>query len=86
MKDDKEKTTPVPLPLDGIGQKGEAAAEPLTFRGQPIAWMVRQESRRVVEENAFGPDLIGQRPGRKKNLIAYGGKQYEREGFYMDLF
>ena len=87
MIDEKEKTALVPLPLDGIGvaEPGEAAA-PLLFRGLPIAWAVCQESRRAVEENAFGPDNIGERPGRKKNLMEYGGQPYTREEFYRAVF
>ena len=87
MNDEKEKTACVPLPLDGIGaaEPGEAAA-PLLFRGLPIAWAVSQETRRVVEKNAFGADEIAERPGRKLNLIWYGGKPYQKEAFYKMAF
>ena len=87
MNDEKEKTASVPLPLDGIGaaEPGEAAA-PLLFRGLPIAWAVLQETRRVVEKNALGPDTISERPGRKNNLIAYNGQTYQKEKFYKAMF
>ena len=87
MNDEKEKKASIPLSLDGIGaaEPGEAAA-PLLFRGLPIAWAVSQETRRMVEKNAFGADEIAGRPGRKLNLIWYGGTPYQKEAFYKMAF
>lgn len=84
----------VPLLHDGAGQEpGEAesesttsAAPPLLFRGLPICWAVSQQTRQVVEKNAFGPDTISERPGRKFNFIEYGGKLYQKEEFYQAAF
>ena len=79
MKDEKEKTASVPLPLVGAGQEAPPRAEserpaaPLLFRGLPIAWTVSRQTRSVVEKNAFGADETEERPGRKLNLIWYGG-------------
>lgn len=67
--------------------KGAAsAAAPLAFRGKPIAWAVTQQTRSVVEKNAFGADEIEERPGRKLNLIWYGGMPYQKEAFYKMAF
>ena len=82
MIDEKEKTASDPLdtkgcvPLHHVGAgeaEGESAAAPLLFRGAPICWATAQQTRRVVEKNAVGPDTISDRPGRKVNLIAYKG-------------
>lgn len=98
MIDEKEKTVSVPLPLEKIEcaplpfvGAGEAesegtAAAPLLFRGLPICWAVTQQTRRVVEKNAFGPDTTSERPGRKNNFIEYGGKLYQKEVFYQMAF
>lgn len=87
MIDEKNYLPFLPLPLDGIGaaESSESAA-PLLFRGQPIAWTASQESRRVVEKNAFGGDEIEERPGRKFNLIDYNGQTYRKEQFYAMAF
>ena len=66
--------------------EGESAAPPLLFRGAPICWEVSQQTRRVVEKNAVGPDTISDRPGRKVNLIAYNGQTYQKERFYQAVF
>ena len=66
--------------------EGESAAAPLLFRGAPICWAVSQQTRRVVEKNAVGPDTISERPGRKVNLIAYNGQTYQKERFYQAVF
>ncbi len=79
--------------FDNIGRgtgtscvEGERPTAPLLFRGLPIAWAVSQETRRVVEKNALGPDTIRERPGRKNNLIAYNGQTYQKEQFYKAMF
>lgn len=66
--------------------EGEQSDAPLLFRGLPIAWAVSQETRRVVEQNALGPDTISERPWRKNNLIAYNGQTYPKEQFYKAMF
>ena len=66
--------------------EGESAAPPLLFRGAPICWAVSRQTRRVVEKNAFGPDTISERPGRKNNLIVYNGQTYQKEQFYKAVF
>ena len=97
MIDEKEKTASNPLPLDtkesvplhhvGAGEaEGESAAAPLLFRGAPICWATDQQTRRVVEKNAVGPDTVSERPGRKVNLIAYNGQTYQKEQFYQAVF
>ena len=68
------------------GEGESAAAPPLLFRGAPICWEVSQQTRRVVEKNAFGPDTISERPGRKSNLIVYNGQTYQKEQFYKAVF
>ena len=78
------------VPLDNVvsksGEGESAAAPPLLFRGAPICWEVSQQTRRVVEKNAFGPDTISERPGRKSNLIVYNGQTYQKEQFYKAVF
>lgn len=92
MKDEKEKTACVPLPLVGAGQEAppwaesERPAVPLLFRGIAISWAVSRQTRSVVERNAFGGDEIEERPGRKLNLIWYGGTPYQKEAFYKMAF
>lgn len=88
MLDEKESAALVPLPLDGIGaaRPDEAVAPPLLFRGAPIYWEVSQQTRRVVEKNAFGPDTISERPGQKSNLIVYNGQTCQKEQFYKAVF
>ena len=61
-------------------------AAPLLLRGAPICWATAQQTRRVVEKNAVGPDTISERPGRKVNLIAYNGQTYQKERFYQAVF
>ena len=68
------------------GEGESAAAPPLLFRGLPICWAVSQQTRRVVEKNAFGPDTISERPGRKNNLIVYNGQTCQKEQFYKAVF
>ena len=70
----------------GEAESESTAAPPLLFRGAPICWAVSQQTRRVVEKNAFGPDTISERPGRKVNLIAYDGQTYQKERFYQAMF
>ena len=95
MNHEKEKAAADPLdtkegvPLRHVGAgeaEGESAAPSLLFRGAPICWAVSQQTRRVVEKNAFGPDTISERPGRKSNLIAYNGQTYQKERFYQAVF
>lgn len=87
MLDEKESAALVPLPLDGIGAARPDGATALSlFRGQPISWAATQQTRQVAEKNAFGPDHISERPGRKRNFIVYGGQPYTREAFYKAMF
>lgn len=95
MNHEKEKAAADPLdtkecvPLRHVGAgeaEGESAAAPLLFRGAPICWATAQQTRRVVEKNAVGPDTISGRPGRKVNLIAYNGQTYQKERFYQAVF
>lgn len=79
----KDFTAGVPLPLE---RAGRGAAEPLTFRGEPIAWLTVPTTKTVVTENAFGDNEASERPGRKNHFILYGGKQYKREEFYQMAF
>ena len=84
----KELDTSIPLPLERAEHEteGAASAAPLLFRGAPICWATAQQTRRVVEKNAVGPDTISERPGRKVNLIAYNGQTYQKERFYQAVF
>lgn len=59
-----------PLPLERVGRE---AAEELTFRGKPIAWLTVQTTKTVVMENAIGDSEISERPARKNHFILYGG-------------
>lgn len=79
----KDFTAGVPLPLE---RAGRGAAEPLTFRGEPIAWLTVPTTKTVVTENAFGDSEASERPGRKNHFILYGGNQYKREAFYQMAF
>lgn len=79
----KDFTAGVPLPLE---RAGRGAAEPLTFRGEPIAWLTVPTTKTVVTENAFGDNEASERPGRKNHFILYGGKHYKREEFYQMAF
>lgn len=72
-----------PLPLESAGR---GAAEPPTFRGEPIAWLTVPTTKTVVTANAFGDSEASERPGRKNHFILYGGKQYKREEFYQMAF
>ena len=77
----------VPLHHVGAGEaEGESAAAPLLFRGAPICWATEQQTRRVVEKNAVGPDTISERPGRKVTLIVYNGQTYQKAQFYQAVF
>ena len=79
----KDFTAGVPLPLE---RAGRGAAEPLTFRGEPIAWLTVPTTKTVVTENAFGDSEASERPARKNHFILYGGNQYKREEFYQMAF
>lgn len=79
----KDFAAGVPLPLE---RAGRGAAEPLTFRGEPIAWLTVPTTKTVVTENAFGDSEASERPGRKNHFILYGGNQYKREDFYQMAF
>lgn len=81
--EEKENTAPAPLPLE---RAGRGAAEPLTFRGKPIAWLTVPTTKTVVTANAFGDSEASERPGRKNHFILYGGNQYKREEFYQMAF
>ena len=83
MNGKKDFVAGVPLPLE---RAGRGAAEPLTFRGEPIAWLTVPTTKTVVTENAFGDSEASERPGRKNNFILYGGNQYKREAFYQMAF
>lgn len=83
MNGKKDFVAGVPLPLD---RAGRGAAEPLTFRGEPIAWLTVPTTKTVATENAFGDKETSERPGRKNHFILYGGNQYKREEFYQMAF
>lgn len=88
---DREECVPLQQIVSGSGiappgEGATSAATPLLFRGAPICWAVSQQTRRVVEKNAFGPDTISERPGRKSNLIVYNGQTYQKEQFYKAVF
>lgn len=83
MNGQKDFAAGVPLPLD---RAGRGAAEPLTFRGEPIAWLTVPTTKTVVTENAFGDSEASERPGRKNHFILYSGNQYKREEFYQMAF
>lgn len=83
INEKKDFTAGVPLPLE---RAGRGAAEPLTFRGEPIAWLTVPTTKTVVTENAFGDSEASERPARKNHFILYGGKQYKREEFYQMAF
>ena len=86
----KEYAANVPLPLDRAGRGAAegmtAAAEEISFRGEPIAWLTVPTTKAVVTANAFGDSEASERPGRKNHFILYGGKQYKREEFYQMAF
>lgn len=86
----KEYAANVPLPLDraerGAAEGMTAAAEEITFRGEPIAWLTVPTTKTVVTANAFGDSEASERPARKNHFILYGGKQYKREEFYQMAF
>lgn len=83
INEKKDFTAGVPLPLE---RAGRGATEPLTFRGEPIAWLTVPTTKTVVTENAFGDNEASERPGRKNHFILYGGNQYKREEFYQMAF
>lgn len=83
MNGQKDFAAVVPLPLE---RAGRGAAEPLTFRGEPIAWLTVPTTKTVVTKNAFGDSEASERPGRKNHFILYGGNQYKREEFYQMAF
>ena len=83
MNGKKECAVNVPLPLE---RAGRGAAEPPTFRGEPIAWLTVPTTKTVVTANAFGDSEASERPGRKNHFILYGGNQYKREEFYQMAF
>ena len=86
----KEYAANVPLPLDRAGRGAAegmtAAAEEISFRGEPIAWLTVPTTKTIVTANAFGDSEASERPGRKNHFILYGGKQYKREEFYQMAF
>lgn len=88
--EEKENRTPAPLPLDRAGRGAAegmtAAAEEISFRGEPIAWLTVPTTKTVVTDNAFGDSEASERPGRKNHFILYGGNQYKREEFYQMAF
>ena len=83
MNGQKDFAAVVPLPLE---RAGRGAAEPLTFRGEPIAWLTVPTTKTVVTDNAYGDSEASEKPGRKNYFILYGGKQYKREEFYQMAF
>lgn len=89
MNGQKDFTAGVPLPLERAGRgaaEGMTAAEEITFRGEPIAWLTVPTTKTVVTENAFGDSEASERPARKNHFILYGGNQYKREEFYQMAF
>lgn len=83
MNGKKDFVAGVPLPLE---RAGRGAAEPLTFRGEPITWLTVPTTKTVVTENVFGDSEASERPARKNHFILYGGNQYKREEFYQMAF
>lgn len=86
----KEYAANVPLPLEragrGAAESMTAAAEEISFRGEPIAWLTVPTTKTIVTANAFGDSEASERPGRKNHFILYGGNQYKREEFYQMAF
>lgn len=86
----KKYAANVLLPLErarrGAAEGMIAAAEEISFRGEPIAWLTVPTTKTVVTANAFGDSEASERPGRKNHFILYGGKQYKREEFYQMAF
>lgn len=86
----KEYAANVPLPLERAGRGAAegmtAAAEEISFRGEPIAWLTVPTTKTIVTANAFGDSEASERPGRKNHFILYGGNQYKREEFYQMAF
>lgn len=79
----KEHTANIPLPLD---RAERGAAEEISFRGSPIAWVEEPKIKRTVIVNAFGPDEIREEYNGCRHLITYDGRTYEREEFLRSLF
>lgn len=90
MNGKKDFVAGVPLPLDRAGRGAAegmtAAAEEISFRGEPIAWLTVPTTKTVVTDNAYGDSEASKKPGRKNYFILYGGKQYKREEFYQMAF
>lgn len=87
--EEKDFTVGVPLPLERAGRgaaEGMTAAEEISFRGEPIAWLTVPTTKTVVTANVFGDSEASERPGRKNHFILYGGNQYKREDFYQMAF
>ncbi len=61
MNGNKDFAANVLLPLE---RAGWGAAEPLTFRGEPIAWLTVPTTKTVVTANAFGDSEASERPER----------------------
>lgn len=79
----KEHTANIPLPLD---RAERGAAEEISFRGSPIAWVEEPKIKRTVTANAFGPDEIRGEYNGCRHLITYDGRTYEREEFLRSVF
>lgn len=84
MLDEKKEFAAVPLPLGNV--ESEGAASQTTFRGLPIAWIDEARTKSVTTRNAFGEDDISEIVTGKRHLIAYDGKNYEREEFLKSVF
>ena len=83
INEKKDFTAGVPLPLE---RAGRGAAEPLTFRGEPIAWLTVPTTKTVVTENAFGDSEASERPNGKEQWILFRSNRYKKEDFYKMVF
>ena len=86
----KEYAANVPLPLDRAGRGAAegmtAAAEEISFRGEPIAWLTVPTTKTVVTENAIGDSEASEMPSRKEQWILFRSNRYKKEDFYKMAF
>lgn len=74
-------------------QQGEAENKtyrtrdsPLTFRGEPIAWVSVPKTTTEVQENLFGDDEIDEQTTGVRHLIQYQDKALKRSDFLAMVF
>lgn len=65
--------------------KGENAAKPLTFRGQPIAWVTVPQKKAVIHKSAFDEETKEVTEGIR-HLIDYQNRQQTRGEFLAAAF